>query len=719
MKHRLLKVTSYCLVAAASLGPVCTLCGTPGAEEVDTTAPPAGSAFNLPDYWPPSAGRLYGIAGNDADGTQIRDAWNEDGGEGGENRAGLEADGSPVITALRFIVPDLRQGEPIAFARLRLSSAGTDMSGPLTLTITGLAPGSDTFSSDRLPSSMPATDRSVTWRIPLPWTESRSALPLYYASPDISPIINEMVMDPRWGEDGGAIAFAIQGSGTPTGQTECVKINDFTEVHDSCNPALLEICREVSDTFLAQPILGRPTDRSVTLNIMSLVDVEAYAAAGTEPGAYTTTTPPVAAPAGSPLEIVIDGLTPDTAYNYQVMYRRAGADDFVAGWTGNFHTQRARGDTYIFTIQADSHIVGNVRRHNARNLNLYGVTLGNVLADKPDFHISMGDFAHMEFYTSKSTSNLADGIERYLVQRGLMGELGRQTPFFLCLGNHEAEQGWRRGREDDSLEVWGTLARKITFPNPYPDAFYSGNTDSTACCGLREDYYAWEWGDGLFVVIDPFWYTVNMPHRAGAYMPTEDAWDWTLGKQQYDWLYSTLAGSDAEWKFVFTHHLVGGVTDAGHENHPYGRGGIDAAKYKVSGRPTFEWGGEDSSGEYVFGQKRPGWDHGAIHDILVETGVDILFHGHDHAFVREELDGVVYQECPVPSAGNYSSGFFGRDFYTTGDLVNNSGHLRVTVSQDSVRVEYVRAVLPEDQPLYEDGKPVRNGTVSYSYLLRR
>jgi hypothetical protein len=202
-------------------------------------------------------------------------------------------------------------------------------------------------------------------------------------------------------------------------------------------------------------------------------------------------------------------------------------------------------------------------------------------------------------------------------------------------------------------------------------------------------------------------------------MPTTDAWDWTLGRRQYDWLFRTLDGSDAEWKFVFTHHLVGGVTEAQHKNHPYGRGGIDAAKYEVSGRPSFEWGGENSSGEYVFDKMRPGWSHGAIHDILVETGVDILFHGHDHCFVHEELDGIVYQECPVPSGGNYATGMVERAFYTTGTIVNNSGHLRVTVSQDSVMVDYVRAVLPEDEPLYEDGTLVRNGTVSYSYVIHR
>jgi hypothetical protein len=719
MTHSLLRIVFSCLIGAVLLCPIGdrpSAGGNAGDERIDAGA---DTVLNLADYWPPSGGRLYGIGANADDGTQLGESWHQDGYRDGMNRAGLTAEGTPFITALKFDVPDLRQGNTIVYARLRLSSGGSDMSGPLTLTVSGISPGGNPFSSADLPSEMPETGPTVTWRIPLPWAESRFRMPLYYASPDISSIINEMLKHPAWKKSGGILTFRIQGMNIPSGGAGFVSIYDFAGAGESESPALLEICRNVSDTFIGEPILGRPTDHSVTVNIMSVVGIEAYARVGTRRGTYDGATPPVVADAGAPLEIVIDGLSPDREYHYQVMYRGTGTKDFTPGWTGRFRTQRPRGGTYAFTIQSDSHMVGNVRRRNKRNFRLYGTTLGNILADRPDFHISMGDFAHIEFYTARSTSNLAEGIDRYLVQRHLMAELVRQTPFFLVLGNHEAEQGWRREREADSLEVWGTLARKITFPNPYPDGFFSGSTDTTECCGLRENYYAWEWGDALFVVIDPFWYTLKMPHRAGAYMPTIDAWDWTLGKRQYDWLYRTLAGSDAEWKFVFTHHLVGGVTEAKHKNHPYGRGGIDAAKYKVSGRPSFEWGGENSSGEYVFDKMRPGWDHGAIHDILVETGVDILFHGHDHCFVHEELDGIVYQECPIPSGGNYATGMVQRPFYVTGTIVNNSGHLRVTVSPDSVMVDYIRAVLPEDEPLYEDGAPVRNGTVSYSYVIHR
>jgi hypothetical protein len=163
--------------------------------------------------------------------------------------------------------------------------------------------------------------------------------------------------------------------------------------------------------------------------------------------------------------------------------------------------------------------------------------------------------------------------------------------------------------------------------------------------------------------------------------------------------------------------MVGGVLGGKLGMSPYGRGGTDAAKFRVAGRPSFEWGGEDSTGNFVFAEKRPDWSHGPIHDMLVEEGVDILFRGHDHAFVYEELDGVVYQTCPQPANTGYNEGEYRREFYSTGIQRNNSGHIRVSVAPDSVRVDYVRAVLQEDEPLTEESGAIRNRTVSYSYTL--
>ena len=58
---------------------------------------------------------------------------------------------------------------------------------------------------------------------------------------------------------------------------------------------------------------------------------------------------------------------------------------------------------------------------------------------------------------------------------------------------------------------------------------YTGGT-----LGLLEDYYAWEWGDALFVVLDPYRYELVDRKASG------DFWDWTIGSTQYEWLASTL-----------------------------------------------------------------------------------------------------------------------------------------------------------------------------------
>ncbi len=69
--------------------------------------------------------------------------------------------------------------------------------------------------------------------------------------------------------------------------------------------------------------------------------------------------------------------------------------------------------------------------------------------------------------------------------------------------------------------------RKKLFPNPFPDGFYTGDDVKHPTLGLLEDYYAWEWGDALFVALDPFWFS---DERKG------DIWSRSLGETQYHWL---------------------------------------------------------------------------------------------------------------------------------------------------------------------------------------
>ena len=60
---------------------------------------------------------------------------------------------------------------------------------------------------------------------------------------------------------------------------------------------------------------------------------------------------------------------------------------------------------------------------------------------------------------------------------------------------------------------------------------------------MRSSYYAWEWGDALFVVIDPYWSsTVCVDEPFGGGPKRTNLWEVTHGDAQYQWLKATLEG---------------------------------------------------------------------------------------------------------------------------------------------------------------------------------
>jgi hypothetical protein len=258
------------------------------------------------------------------------------------------------------------------------------------------------------------------------------------------------------------------------------------------------------------------------------------------------------------------------------------------------------------------------------------------------------------------------------------------VPLFIALGNHEGESGWNLNGTPNNIAVWGTNDRKKYFTNPITNKFYSGDTTNYAYVGQREAYYAWQWGDALFIVIDPYWYTKPKPDSL-------NGWRWTLGKTQYDWLKKTLEESNAKFKFVFSHQIVGGDPD--------GRGGVEFAN-------RYEWGGDNLNGTKGFSSNRPGW-YKPIKDLLEENRVTIFFHGHDHFFGKQEKNCLVYQETPQPSHPNFTSVTYAKDYgYFEGQILPNSGYIRVTVGPDGVKTEYVRVYLPANETANRHNKDV-------------
>jgi len=406
-------------------------------------------------------------------------------------------------------------------------------------------------------------------------------------------------------------------------------------------------------------ILGRPTSSSVTVSVLCYENAQGYIAYGKQPGQLTSSTPTRMFGKDDPAEILLSSLQPDTQYFYRLHLDQGDSDEFSC------RTARTPGSTFTFTVTADSHLDENT------DCALYQRTLANALADAPDFHIDLGDTFMTEKYAGRT-----EAARQYLAQRFYFGQLCESAPLFLVLGNHDGESWHERSGDTNSLAVWSNLMRKQYFPNPIPDDLYTGDLTNQPGAGLLQDYYAWSWGDALFIVLDPFWFT---PKPQGG-----SNWNWTLGQEQYQWLRRTLEDSRARLRFVFIHNLVGGA-DA------QGRGGAEAAVF-------YEWGGHNADGSDGFAQNRPGWPS-PIHQLLVQNKVSIVFHGHDHFFAKQDLDGVVYQEVPqpgMPGGGKVprSAAEYG---YVSGVMFGSPGYMRITVSPDKVTADLVYSCLPADE----------------------
>ncbi|MBI5952836.1 MAG: metallophosphoesterase family protein [Chloroflexi bacterium] len=415
-------------------------------------------------------------------------------------------------------------------------------------------------------------------------------------------------------------------------------------------------------------ILGRPTSNSITFSLLAYADQTLSISYGTESGNYTSQTEPINLTAKTPQTFQLSNLQPDTQYFYSIN----------GGSENTFHTARPAGSMFTFTIQADSHLDSNT------SAEVYLQTLANQRADHPDFVIDMGD----TFMTDKYKPH-TDAFPQYLAQRYFLGQLADTAPLFLVLGNHDGE-GAPRGKNGEEMSVWSAQLRTQYFPNPVPNGFYTGNTSPHSTVGDLQNYYAFIWGDALFIVLDPYWFT---PPTKGN---TANLWNPTLGEEQYQWLKSTLETSNAKWKFVFIHQLIGGLEKDG-------RGGMEVAPYH-------EWGGLNPDGQYGFDENRPGWGV-PIHQLLLANHVNAVFHGHDHLFVQQELDGIIYQEIPQPGSARPNSTDSAADYgYINGTILGGPGHMRVVVSPDQVTVDYVRS--------YVDEKPdQKNGQVDFSYTI--
>ena len=338
-----------------------------------------------------------------------------------------------------------------------------------------------------------------------------------------------------------------------------------------------------------------------------------------------------------------DGLLPGTRYDYEILAPIGGGNRVL--YAGSAVTQRLPGDSFTFAIITDSHIGADLSYSNQGNPN----TLRRVSAEagevSPDFLVNLGDmldFHQYGFNDPPPTGSIARSA--YLNYRTLLGDTLGRTAHFGVIGNWEGENGCYTAEEITRSQQ----QRMLYLPGPSPATYPQGGSPA-------QDYYAFAWGDALFVVLNVMGYT-STEHLLSSNPGLPD--DWTLGEAQYGWFADTLANATSKWRFVMIHHTVGGAA-GDFDDSAYGRGGGQAA--------------------YVGEQAK-------VHQLMRQYGVQIFFYGHDHVFADMQVDGIHYT---LPGSAG-AIWLFGQSQtgYTQSWL--ESGFSRVTVSPSSVDVQLMK-----------------------------
>jgi 3',5'-cyclic AMP phosphodiesterase CpdA len=292
---------------------------------------------------------------------------------------------------------------------------------------------------------------------------------------------------------------------------------------------------------------------------------------------------------------------------------------------------------------SDTHIGANLDYSNQGIPDVLSSVSAQIRALNPDFLINLGDILDFhQFGFNDAVPSDTVARDAYLNYRTLLGDTASNVAHFPVIGNWDGENGSYTSEEIERARS----QRLLYLPSPSPTAYPEGT-------GPFQDYYAFSWGDALFVILNVMTYTPT-EHLLSSDPGLPD--DWTLGQEQLEWLSATLAAATSKWRFLFIHHTVGGK--AGNEsNSAYGRGGGQAA--------------------YV-------GEQAIVHQLMLDHGVQIFFYGHDHAFVDMEVDGIHYT---MPgSAGapwTFTTAETGYEEYWP-----DSGWATVDVSPDAVGVRF-------------------------------
>lgn len=609
--------------------------------------------------------------------------------------------GTRYDLSLGYTLAGLSEGQILEDVRLRLNEQGGSVGASLVLRISAAlaldpleVPGAARF-------ALPRTTQFVLWNVPADADSSGQRVAKYQETPDVSPVLNEVLSQSGWDASTKGAVFFVEVESPLSGSA-------FLRTDDTHGPFIgggnagippirLVVCETLHDTFWGKEMLCRPTPGSVEVNVVPRFATEAYCEWGTDSFALSNTTPIQSITAETAYEFTLDSLPLDTTIHYRLRFRRAGDVTFLTGPTHSFVSLPAPlvSQTTRICVTTDIHVTNLTALGLNADLALLEQSLDTMLDFEPlGWHLWM-DLGDLVVVRALRVAFDAEEVEqRYRDAREDIDRVAHSIPFIFVRGNHEEVNGWDADGTPNNTTIWsGTMLLKY-FPPPLPDAFYSGNTTPFPHLGLPGNYFAFNAGPLRVRCLDPYLFSTTRPHNGhGEIGGSLNGWDWRLGNAQYDWLVDDLMSHHAPYSLTALHHLSSCYTGTGEF---YGRGGIEIAKHEVDGRPSFEWGGEDSNGNDILAAQRPGFTQGSVHDVLVGEGNQVVMKGHDHFHARQSLDGMTYLTLAKPDdTGAQTGNLWGWRFFSYYPepltiFQPNSGFLSIVAGPDEATYSYVQ-----------------------------
>ena len=274
--------------------------------------------------------------------------------------------------------------------------------------------------------------------------------------------------------------------------------------------------QKIPDT--AGPLVGHTTPTSSSLWMYVARDQKVEAVYSKKSGgdeqraAFAEIENPAGKIEGAIYKLIIDGLKPDTRYQYRVEIDGQASPDHA----GSFKTAPPKDVPVKFRVAVTS-CMKHGQPQDSWTL---------LLNEKPDMHVTLGDTQYSD------TTNPSVQWRHHLRYRAVpqFAAVNRNMPTYAMWDDHDYgpnnSDGTAKGKEN-SLAGWGQI-----WANPP-----QGTEDTPGA------FYRYNWGDVEFFVVDGRYY--RSPGKA-----KDDDSKRMLGDEQFAWLIEGLKNSKAKFKVI-------------------------------------------------------------------------------------------------------------------------------------------------------------------------